>query len=297
MRRKSAINILIMLIIYMGVPAADFYSPVAQTQGQSENTNEAITDAQLEKLKLEIQELKNKSSFANTIPQYIPLMTTLIAVAGFCFTIYQFFAAQNKDRLAKEHEQKLNDEDQIRTNVEQLLSLNPKEEESIGRVFFLLQDLNTLTLRNPTEKPKITNSLVEFIRNDCDFDNLRHIRIDIAALQHWPDYSTYLSKNRSSHNFIIYKYFQALRHVHDEDTDYFESIKYEKDYGFRVERFTQESLYLRFLSLISGYELHLRILKENAGEVREVIDRFSKAVNNPILTKQLVDSGRFPFVP
>jgi hypothetical protein len=294
MKRKSANSILIILGAYASIFIAGALNHTAHAQGESKNTNEAIAAAQLEKLKLEINELKNKSSFANTIPQYIPLMTTFIAVAGFCFTIYQFFAAQNKDRLAKEQEQRLRDEDQIRTNIQQLLNLDPKEEESVGRVFFLLQDLNTLAERNPTEKQKITTSLVEFIQNDCDFNNLRHIRIDIAALQHWPSYREYLSKNASAHNFIMYKFFQALRHIHDEDVDYFESIEYEKGYGFRVGRYTQEARYLKFMSLVSGYELHLIILEDNTLAVRKALERFREALNNPILTEQLINAGRFP---
>lgn len=305
--KKKVVTILIALILNLGIAVAGFQTLLAQVQGESKNTNEAVAGAQLEKLKLEIQELKNKDNFANKLPQYIPLITTLIAVGGFCFTIYQFFEAQNKDRVAKEeaqnkdrlireHEQKLRDENQIRTNVEQLLNLDPKEEESVGRVFFLLEDLNTLVSRNPSERQKITNSLVEFIRNDCNFDNIRHIRIDIAAIQHWPEYTNYLSEHRAAHNFIIYKYFQALRHVHDEDVEYFESIEYEMGYGFRVNRFTEESRYLRFVSLVTGYGLHLKILEKNGVLAKDTMQRFQEALNNPTLTEQLINSKRFPRV-
>lgn len=306
MKRATTITILIALIIYLTIAVANFETLGAQAQGESKNTNEAIAGAQLEKLNLEIQELKNKDSFANKLPQYIPLITTLIAVGGFCFTVYQFFEAQNKDRLAKEEarnkdslvrerEQQLRDENQIRTNVEQLLTLDPKEEESVGRVFFLLEDLNVLVSRNPAERPKITNSLVEFIRNDCNFDNLRHIRIDIAALQHWPAYTSYLSENASAHNFIIYKYFQAFRHLHDEDKEYFESIEYETGYGFRVNRFSrEESQYLRFVSLITGFGLHLKVMESDSSIAKDAMERFQQALNNPALTEQLINSKRFP---
>lgn len=306
MKRKRVITIQLALTIYLGA-VAGFQTVLAQAQSVSQNTNEAIADGQLEKLKLEIQELKNKDNFSNKLPQYIPLITTLIAVGGFCFTIYQFFEAQNKerlgkedaqnkDRLTREQEQKLRDENQIRTNVEQLLNLDPNEKESVGRAFFLLEDLNTLVSRNPTERQKITNSLVEFIRNDCNFDDVRHIRIDIAAMRHWPDYLNYLAETPSAHNFIIYKYFQALRHVHDEDVAYFESIEYEIGYGFRVDRFTEESRYLRFVSLITGYGLHLGILEKNGVLAKDAMQRFQDALKNPTLTEQLITSKRFPGV-
>lgn len=68
-----------------------------------------------------------------------------------------------------------------------------------------------------------------------------------------------------------------LRHVHDEDAEYFESIKYEMGYGFRVDRFTEESRYLRFVSLITAYEFHLRILKRDSFLANDAIQRFQEA--------------------
>lgn len=303
MKRKRVITFLIALTIYLAVSTVGFQNLIVYAQGEGKNTNQALADAQLEKVKLEIQELKNNDSFAGRFPQYIPLITTLIAVAGFCFTIYQFFEAQNKDRLAKEEtqnkdrlakqqEQKLRDEDLIRTNVEKLLSVHPEKEESVGRVSFLLKDLSTLVERNPSEMQKVSDSLIEFIRNDCNFDNLRHIRIDIAALQHWPAYKKYLLDDAVAHTFITYKYFQAFRHVHDEDASYFESIQYEDGHGFRVTRYTEESRYLRFVSLIEGFESHLELMEKDT--IKGDIKRFQEALNNPILTKQLIDSKRFP---
>ncbi len=42
MKRKRVITILIALIIYLGVAAADFQTLLAQAQGESKNTNEAL---------------------------------------------------------------------------------------------------------------------------------------------------------------------------------------------------------------------------------------------------------------
>jgi hypothetical protein len=107
------------------------------------------------------------------------------------------------------------------------------------------------------------------------------------------------SENAAAHNFIIYKYFQALRHVHDEDKEYFESIEYEMGYGFRVDRFTEELRYLRFVILITGYGLHLRLLGKNglSGKhgvlAKDAMQRFQEALKAPTLTEQLINSKRF----
>jgi hypothetical protein len=275
-----------------GITDAQLEKLKLEIQELKNKDKEAITKVQLEKLNLEVQGMKNKDSLADKIPQYLPLITTLIAVGGFCFTIYQFFLAQNKDRLAKEQGRIIQDENQIRTNLEQLLSLDPEKQASVGRVFFLLGDLNTLAERNPIERQKITDSLVEFIKNDCNFDILRHIRIDLAAMQLWPDYVKYLTDDPETQDFILYKYVQALRHVHDEDATYFEAIEYHDD-GFRVKNFTDEGRYLRFMSLVTGYASHIKMLKEDS-TVTEAIEKFQEALNNARLTKQLIDSQEFP---
>jgi hypothetical protein len=316
MKRKITKSILIAFVACISISVATIHNDAALAKNESKNINEDITTAQLEKLRLEISELKNKSGnkaiaeaqlkkinleiselknkdrWENIPPsQYIQLFTTFIAVCGFIFTIFQFFQGQKKDRTVKEEEKRLRDESQIRNDIEQLLSLDSEKEKAVGEVFFLLKDLNTLADRNPAERQKITTALIEFIQNDCNFDNLRHIRIDIAVLKNWSDYQEYLSQNASYHDFVMYKYFQAFRHMHDEDKIYFESIKYKnkdkKDDGFDVSRYTEEDRFLKFTSLISGYEIHLKILKGNQKAIQEETERFSEALNNTTLTYQL----------
>ena len=58
----------------------------------NQNLNEQLVQAQLDKLKLEIQSIKRKNKWEEKLARYIPLLTVLITVAGFCFGIYQFRA-------------------------------------------------------------------------------------------------------------------------------------------------------------------------------------------------------------
>jgi hypothetical protein len=70
-----------------------------------------------EKLRLEIAELKHKGGRADKFEKYIPVITALIAVAGFWFGVYQYFHQQKveTDRQAAEQREKLeNFENELR---------------------------------------------------------------------------------------------------------------------------------------------------------------------------------------
>jgi hypothetical protein len=65
-----------------------------ETMEATQNASESLANAQLEKLKLEIEELKDRKRWADRVARYIPLFSVLITVAGFCFGVYQFRAQQ-----------------------------------------------------------------------------------------------------------------------------------------------------------------------------------------------------------
>jgi hypothetical protein len=135
---------------------------------------------------------------------------------------------------------------------------------------------------------------INFIQHDCDFDNLKNVRIDIAAIDRWKNYQEYLVNNPGMNTNIIYKYFQALRHVHDEDKAYFDKIQYEISFGYRVPYYTSEYRYLKFVNLVQGFSRHLKVFKARSEEVRKGIQQFTEATNNPTLVEQLIEAGMLP---
>lgn len=78
----------------------------------NESLDEALTRAQLHKLHLETQTLEqtlNKTSSRDgKIIRYIPIITVLLAVAGFLFGIYQF-NNQQKEQARQQEEQSKRD--------------------------------------------------------------------------------------------------------------------------------------------------------------------------------------------
>jgi len=90
---------------------------------EDSNAQKALADAQLQKLELEIKKLSfdveslgSKGFQVENIMRFIPLITVMIAVAGFWFTVHQYNAQQAAgakqqqqaaDKLASDREQAL----------------------------------------------------------------------------------------------------------------------------------------------------------------------------------------------
>lgn len=253
---------------------------IKEVTAQPNNNLQASIEAlQQEKLQLEIKELRVKSNLTTQVTQSIPFITTLVAVSGLIFGMYQ-------NRIARRNELMLRDEEHLRSDMDQLLTLQVDKQSSVGKISFLFDDLNQLINRRPDRRKPISDAIIRFIKEDCDFDNLRHVHIDIEAIQNWADYREHLRKASGDQQFIFYKYRQALRRIHDEDPSYFETIEYDSTSGFRVTGYTDELRYLRFLALVRGFSLQLDELNDEEWKLA-LVQQFKEAVRNPVLTNQL----------
>lgn len=72
------------------------------------NISTLISEAQLEKLKLEIEELKRKSNLQQKIISFLPLLTIIIAVGGLWYNFYQFSRSQ-ESQTTRENNSRLDD--------------------------------------------------------------------------------------------------------------------------------------------------------------------------------------------
>lgn len=267
---------------------------MAKEDSDNKNSNDQFAAAQLEKLRLEIEEMKSRRTWWHKVARFTPVTTALIAVAGFSFTVNQFLVQQKKDTATRELEQAIRDETQIRVDITQLLDLAGTQNKATASIVFLLEDLRTLTDRRASEKPKVTSAIIKFLTDDCDFDLARHAQTDAAAMTGWNDYRAYLADNPVINRNMIYKYLQSLRHVHDEDKPYFEQMQYQVGSEYRVPYYTEESRYTRYLSLVAGFSGHVKIIQNESEERQGAIQKFAEALNNQILTAQLIEAKILP---
>jgi hypothetical protein len=135
--------------------------------------------------------------------------------------------------------------------------------------------------------------MLDYILNNADFDTTNDIRLEAAVMERWPEYGRLLRGRRDDYDFLLYKYFQGFRHLHDTNPQYFETIEFDQRSGYKVRAFTKEALYIRFLALVSGFRMHWDDLANDAELRMNAVQRFKSALNNPTLTQQLFpDAGR-----
>lgn len=263
---------------------------------QMERLNLEIASAQLQKLRLEIENLKPKRSFA----RYIPLITAAISICGFLWGVYLFLDQQERDRLTRETEQIGRDQNQYRTSYEQLLQFASNSQVTVSRVLFLRQDLYALidALYPPDRKPednrrekeKLTQSIFELINEDCDFTQRRHVQLDIAALRNWSDYQKGLQE--APNTKVIAKYIQALGDLHFKYPKSVENLRYNGERGGYEYQTPEEPLIGTFEVLVDGFTMHLNLLTD--ADRTEAIAQFNRVTNNPILTADLFPPARIP---
>jgi hypothetical protein len=99
-----------------------------QPETIAENINDAISKAQLEKLKLEIVNLAINRSRGSQIVKYIPILSSLVAVLGFLLGIYSFNSQKEKDYKQEFWNKQLNFYEDLIQTTSRLSTLEPSEE-------------------------------------------------------------------------------------------------------------------------------------------------------------------------
>src|SRR2546422_4355901 len=143
--------------------------------------------AQLQKLNLEIEDLRAERNWEERIARFIPIITAVISIAGFLWGVVLFRNQQERDRITREADQISRDMNQYRTSYEQLLQFSSNQNMSVARVLSLRQDLDALidslypAEKNPKEnqiqKDRLRASIYDLISKDFDFTQTRQVKI------------------------------------------------------------------------------------------------------------------------
>jgi hypothetical protein len=251
-------------------------------KSQKADQVDIMTSLQQQKLELEVKELQAKGKGLGELLENLPLLTALLAITGLLVTMYQNRASKNRDLVVR-------DEDHIRSDVDQVLTIRPDISASVGEVAFLLDDLNQLTKRRMDRRDSISSAIIRFIVEDCDFANLRHVYVDITAMQCWKEYNEFFTKKPGERDSVMHKYVQSLRQVHNEDPGFCEAIRYNSG-GFHREVEGSEIRYRHFVALVNGLSAHLSQLN-NIERRALIVQQFKDATKNPTLTDQLFQVG------
>jgi hypothetical protein len=273
------------------------------------STQDQISQAQLDKLKLEIASLRKKNKWETGL-QVVPLFTTLIAIVGFFFGFYQFQRQQERERVTREADLKLKLQSQWRADGDAIFGFPQDPKETISKVSFLFEDLKNILASQvndkenmsdvfPSYKQQFTRSLVKLIIRDSDFNtNPRDVTLAATALEHWEDYASYLKENLGELRPILYKHVRALRYLKDKNPAYFQKITYDAANQYHVppefeKQEGEEKLYQHFLGITNGFKAHLALLKDDArpeaAKIQEQYERnFQSALCRPAISVKIL---------
>ena len=290
-------------------------------ESSPKNIDQARAEAELQKLHLEIKNLKYKNRWESKISLYIPLITVLVGVFGFLFGIYQFqsqqklqqdrtITEQQKDREARKREQDIRLQNQIRVDVDQLLQFTSNKDMAISRVVFLLDDLQRLSSYSASdEEPspegqgdskapgdqvrEITKSLLAMVVNDCNLTDHRHTNFTTLIASDWGDTLTYLEEESATLRVVLDKYIAALAQLQKEFPEELKSITYDAEKEIFFHQFSSTgdmATFYYFTDLINGFNSYLGLLKNDSNESEDwtsFVREFQRITCNPTLTKQI----------
>lgn len=266
-----------------------------------------LAAARLEKLNLEIEQLKKKRRWKKTLESYTPLISVLIAVGGGLVGIYQFqrqqqiqqdqiISEQQKDRLTREAEQASKIQNQIRSNINEILQFPSDEQQTTSKVSFLIEDLKSYLNLSSDKSPtswgqnnmrRVTRVLVSSVVGDCDFDQPKAIQYARILAAQWEDYGRDLEEDTASLNFILSKYDSAAHTIYLKDPSMVRDFEYKpatNGLSFGDGKLNDAQI-VHFQHILIGFSQHLKFLKDEESKKRELI-RFQSNICNGKLIEQ-----------
>lgn len=240
---------------------------------------------QMDKLDIEIENLRNKNKRIESFSPLFPLVTSLVTVVAIAIGFLQF---QSQQRLLQEktiteqqHERTTRFQNQLRSDVDEISRFTQDKSQTLSRASFLLDDMNILIDSTSTITDEqsskafrsyertVTKVLVEQIVNDADFmKSPKDVSFATTVSKNWSDYRSYLREKEQldTLNSILYRYVRALRYLRERNPSYFKDVSYDND----TERYSlsttseksegEETLFQHFVHILEGFKEHLNLI-------------------------------------
>lgn len=241
---------------------------------------------QIEKLNLEIASLQNKIERLEKYSPLFPLVGSLLTVVALVFGFYQFRTQQQREFAAQS-------QNQLRSDVDQILRFAHDENQTISMVSFLLDDMKGLIDSASAGSDKkladalkgserrVTEALVEQIVYDADFeDSPRNVVFASKIVTKWKDYQNYLKEDGQLVTLrrIVQNYVNAMRDFRKNNASYLQQVSYNEG----TQRFNvgeNRILWLRLNFLMTGFKQHLQFLGKGQEEFkRKSIEDFEDSL-------------------
>lgn len=279
----------------------------------SEVRNDNLTDTQallasrqadklnfeIEKLKLEIENLQKKNRWDSVIPIIPPIVsvvTVALSIAGLFFGFWQFKRLQERTIDEQKHQRTERLEKQMRSDVDELSRFAQEKNQTLSRLSFLLDDLNIIRPSTPTNdlSPQIFNSyertltkaLVSQIVDGVDLKSSQKDATFATAIpKNWTDYRNYLQQyeQQPTLNKILNNYTVALQYLRNKNPEYFDKFGYGPTNYFEPANFKQaegQDLAQHCIQLLDGFKAHLDLMVDPRSQEAKTknIRAFAKAL-------------------
>jgi hypothetical protein len=280
---------------------------------------------QIEKLKLEIEILSKKNKKIEKFSPLFPLLATFVTLVALVIGFWQFQrqqkSLQDKTTSERQHERATQLQNQLRSDVNEILRFAQDKTQTISMVSFLLDDMKILieSASRLTDQEsaqafigydrKVTKALVEQIVNDADLmKSPKDVIFTNTIARNWGDYQNYLREKEQLETLdgILYKYVRALRYLREGNRSYVKEVTYDNDtQHYKLPKASEkgeseEILFQHLRRIMEGFREHLNFLSNDprGQEIkRRRIWEFGEALCNEIIARHILGDADFVSTP
>jgi hypothetical protein len=255
------------------------------------------TTAELErhKLALEIEKLKQQNRLIERLGTFVPVLTTLVAVAGLFLSFLSFQSARQTESETRALDRANRIQIQIRADKEEVLKFPTKEEIFPSGIGFLIDDLKTLIAQlgqDSTDsaaaeqaQTDTTNLLIDMAWG-LRYDQAQHFSFDYYAVSRWKAYREWWKTHPDEHRYFLEnKYHSEITRVRNDKPSCIEKLNYKP--GTTILAFDQSDHCDEDLigALIYSYGQHLIIMSEARQlDFENELQEFARLTNSDFAT-------------
>ena len=205
-------------------------------ENHPESDNPTTAELQRQKLALEIEKLRQQNRLIERLGTFVPVLTTLVALAGLFLSLLSFQSARQTENETRARDRANRIQHQIRSDKEQILKFPSSEEFFPSGVGFLIDDVKNLIAqlaKDPTNKAEAeqaetdtTNLLID-MGWSLQYDQARHFSFDYYALSRWNAYRDWWKTHPGEHvYFLANKYHYEITKLRNEKPACIEKMNY-----------------------------------------------------------------------
>jgi hypothetical protein len=256
----------------------------------NEGATPSSTPAPSIEQQLQIEQLRQETSWEGRLRGYLPAGSALVALAAAGWGVFVYLRDQRRDL-------ELRTRLEITNNLNRLIEYGKSDAANSAQVLSALTTIDALSGQS-TDKDlprKVTDIISIAITEDIDFNDVRQVRFEALCLGNWPPYEAHLKANPEERSYVLYRYLSALRELRNRHATYVSKVNWDSD----AKKFTHptdlmmepENDFRLFQRLVQGIRSHWQLIDEVSQQAVLAQD-FQAATGNPKLTTQLLEGPR-----